>query len=97
MGKCSAVEDFARRGACPPPGSGWVWQKPPCEFAVQNRNSGFSYLGVPAPGGMSDWYENDVTRFRKCFGVPEIFRIVIPAKSRPRTPIRGRNPEGRGM
>ena len=23
MGKCSAVEDFARRGACPPLGSGW--------------------------------------------------------------------------
>ena len=41
----------------------------------------FSYLGVPAATGMSDWYENDVTRFRKCFGVPEIFRIVIPAKA----------------
>ena len=23
MRKCSAVEDFARRGACPPLGSGW--------------------------------------------------------------------------
>ena len=57
-GECSAVEDFARRGACPPLGSGWVWQKPPCEFAVQNRNSSFSYLGVPAPAGMSDFYES---------------------------------------
>ena len=41
----------------------------------------FSYLGVPVPTGMSDWYENDVTRFGKCFGVPEIFRIVIRAKA----------------
>ena len=41
----------------------------------------FSYLGVPVATGMSDWYENDVTRFRKCFGVPEILGIVIPAKA----------------
>ena len=52
----------------------------------------FSYLGVPPPAGMSDWYENDVTRFRKCFGVPEILRIVIPA---PISSFR-RRPESRG-
>ena len=29
-GKCSAVEDYARRGACPPLGPGaWAWQNPP--------------------------------------------------------------------
>ena len=26
----------------------------------------FSYLGVPAPAGISDWCENDVTRPREC-------------------------------
>ena len=35
MRKCSAVEDFARRGACPPLGSGWgEWQNPPCQFSM---------------------------------------------------------------
>ena len=57
------------------------WQNPPRQPAVPYHHSGFSYLGVPVVTGMSDWYENDVTRFRKCFGIPEIFRIVIPAKA----------------
>ncbi len=51
MRECSA-------GACPPLGSGGAWQNPPCQFAVPNHSSGFSYLGVPAPAGMSDWYES---------------------------------------
>ena len=38
-----------------------AWQKPQCELTLQNPNSRFSYLGVPAPAGMSDWYENGVT------------------------------------
>ena len=78
MGKCSA-------GACPPLGSGWVWQKPPCEFAVQNRNSGFSYLGVPAATGMSDWYENALKRLAS-----------VPANPFIRHSAESRNPEGVG-
>ena len=58
MRKCSAVEDFARRGACPPLGAGGAWQNPPCQLAVPSHNSGYSYLRVPAPAGTSDWYEN---------------------------------------
>ena len=53
-GECSAVEDYARRGACPPLGSGVGMAKPPCQFGVPSHNSSFSYLGVPAPAGMSD-------------------------------------------
>ena len=40
-------------------------QNPPCQTAVPSHNSNFSYLGVPAAAGMSDWYENDVTRARE--------------------------------
>ena len=68
-------------GLVPRWGGGGAWQNPPCQFDAPSHNSNFSYLGVPATTGMGDWYENDVTRFRKCFGVPEIFRIVIPAKA----------------
>ena len=45
-------------GLVPRWGRGGAWQNPPCQFAVPNHNSGFSYLGVPAEAGMSDWYEN---------------------------------------
>ena len=70
MGKCSAVEDYARRGAVPRWGRGGAWQNSRCQFAVPSHNTSFSYLGVPAPAGMSDWYESmsrtpirdDVTR-----------------------------------
>ena len=126
MRKCSAVEDFARRGAWPPLGSGWgsaestvtirctkpqlplfipwcagapagmsdcyenSYPLPPNSSFSRKRESrgegwrqphpntsndqvSFSYLGVPAPAGISDCYE-----------------------SMSRTPIRGRNPgEGR--
>ena len=50
-GECSA-------GACPPQGSGRGVGEPTRQFAVPNHSSGFSYLGVPAPAGMSDWYED---------------------------------------
>ena len=49
--KCSA-------GLVPRWGRGGAWQNPPCQFAVPNHDSGFSYLGVPAPAGMSDCYES---------------------------------------
>ena len=31
---------------------------------TSNDQVSFSYLGVPAPAGMSDWYENSVARLR---------------------------------
>ena len=46
------------RGLVPRWGGGGAWQNPPCEFAAKNHNSSFSYLGLPAPPGMGDWYEN---------------------------------------
>ena len=39
-------------GLVPRWGRGGAWQNPPRQFAVPNHNSGFSYLGVPAPAGM---------------------------------------------
>ncbi len=49
------------RGLVPRWGGAWAWQNRPREFAAQNGDFVFSYLGVPAQAGMSDWYENDVT------------------------------------
>ena len=51
-------EGNVARGLVPRWGRGGAWQNPPCRFAVQNHNSGFSHLGVPAPAGMSDCYES---------------------------------------
>ena len=68
-------------GLVPRWGRGRAWQNPPCQFAVPSHNSSFSYLGVPAPAGMSDWYENAPTPLRLCLGIPQISRIVIPAKA----------------
>ena len=45
-------------GLVPRWGGGGAWQNPPCRFVVPNHNFGFPYLGVQAPAGMSDWYEN---------------------------------------
>ena len=45
-------------GLVPRWGRGGAWQNPPCQFALPSHNSGFSYLGVPAPAGMSDCYES---------------------------------------
>ena len=52
------------RGLVPRWGRVGAWQNPPCQFAEPTHNSNFSYLGVQAQAGMSDWYENDVTRLR---------------------------------
>ena len=60
--QCSAVEDYARRGACPPLGSGWGMAETPVGRGRKKRNAEFSSLGVPAPARMSDWYENSVRR-----------------------------------
>ena len=69
------------RGLVPRWGGWGAWQNPPCQFAAPSHNSSFSYLGVPAPAGMSDWYENGVRPLRLYLGIPSIFRIVIPAKA----------------
>ena len=45
----------------------------------------FSHVGVPAAAGMSDWYENDVTRLRVCLNATALVapapQFVIPAKA----------------
>ena len=69
------------RGLVPRWGGGGAWQNPRCQFAVPSHNSSFSYLGVPAPTGMSDWYENDVARLRQCLGIPPISRFVVRTKT----------------
>ena len=81
MGNVVRSKTSRGEGLVPRWGRGEAWQNPQRQLAVPNHNSSISYLGVPVATGMSDWFENDVTRFRKCFGVPEIFRIVIPAKA----------------
>ncbi len=43
-GKFSAVEDFARRGACPPLGYGPGMAPPPREFAAPTTTSAFHTL-----------------------------------------------------
>ena len=81
------------RGLVPRWGRGGAWQNPPCQSAVPNHNSGFSYLGVPAPAGMSDCYEKIDRSGSLSFAIRG-----IPSPIRP--PIRhsggGRNPEGVG-
>ena len=68
-------------GLVPRWGGGGACRNPRCQLAVPIHDSGISYPGVPVATGMSDCYENDVARFRKCLGIPSIFRIVIPAKA----------------
>ena len=76
------------RGLVPRWGGGGAWQNPPCQFAVPSHNSGFSYSGVPAPAGMSDWYENDVTWPRDCpnattlqsTSMPALHRRILPSR-----------------
>ena len=46
------------RGLVPRWGGGGAWQNPRCQIFVRSHNSSFSYRGVPAPAGMSDWYES---------------------------------------
>ena len=45
-------------GLVPRWGGGGAWQNPPRQLAVPSHNSSFSYLGVPAPAGMSDCCES---------------------------------------
>ena len=98
MSKCSA-------GACPPLGRRGAWQNPPCQFSVPSHNSGFSYLGVPAPVGMSDCYESmSRTTIRDRPLQQPLIGHSGPSISHSGDqkhapyPIRGRNPErvGRG-
>ena len=99
MRKCSAVEDYARRGACPPLGRRRGVTQSAAPIRRTKPYSSFSYLGVPVATGMSDWYENDVTRPRVSLNAtaPALVvpapQFVIPAKagihaltSRERTP-----------
>ena len=46
-------------GLVPRRGGGGAWQNLRCQFAVPSHNSSFSYLGVSAPAGMSNCYENN--------------------------------------
>ena len=46
-----------RAGACPPPGAGCVAQTTP-DPPINNQCTQFSYLGVPAPAGISNCYES---------------------------------------
>ena len=62
MGNVVRSKTTRGEGLVPRWGGGGAWQNPRCQFAVPSHNSNFSYLGVPAPAGMSDWYENDATR-----------------------------------
>ena len=66
-------------------GWGGAWQNPRCQFAIPSHNSSFSYLGVPAPAGMSDWYENALK-----------WLSIAPANRSIRNSGEGRNPEGWG-
>ena len=82
-GECSAVEDFARRGACPRWGRAWAWQNAPCQAQV------LPFIPWCAgSGGMSDCYENSLRQ-----------RLSTPmSATRPpfRHSGEGRSPEGRG-
>ena len=62
MRKCSAVEDFARRGACPPQGSGWGV----AESAVQIRCTK-PQLRLFIPSYENRWHPLDlpVSSFRR--------------------------------
>ena len=65
------------RGLVPRWGRVGAWQNPPCQFAEPTHNSNFSYLGVQAQAGMSDWYENEGSRHPLSSFLPPT--IVIPA------------------
>ena len=77
------------------------WQNRPRQLAVPSHNSSFSYLGVPAATGMSDWYESmsrtrirdDVTRPRVC---PHSTAPPPVGPAPTRHSGEARNPEGRG-
>ena len=78
-------------GLVPRWGRGGAWQNPRCQLAVPSHNSNFSYLGVPAAAGMSDWYEN--RPLRRPVVRDSRHLIVNPA---PNSSFR-RRPESRGV
>ncbi len=89
-----AERENVARGLVPRWGRGGAWQNPPCQLAIPNHNSGFSYLGAPAPAGMGDCYESmSRTTIRD--------RLPPPTSSFQRSKARpvGRtwNPEGEGQ
>ena len=45
-------------GLVPRWGRGGAWQNPPYQFAKLSYNSSFSHVRVPAPAGVSDYYES---------------------------------------
>ena len=58
MGNVARSKTTRGEGLVPRWGRGGVWQNPRCQFAEPTHDSGFSFRGVPAPAGISDWYEN---------------------------------------
>ncbi len=100
-------EGNVARGLVPRRGRGGAWQNPPCQFFVPKHNFGFSYLGVPAPAGMSDSYESmsrtpirDRLRYRLATPISGVRRsppstaTVTPAIERP-APYPDTGPESR--
>ena len=95
MGNVVLSKTTRGEGLVPRWGRVGEWQNPPRQLAVPNHNFGFSYLGVPAEAGMSDWYESmsrtpirdDVTRPGVCRHSPAPAHVdpapqfVIPAKA----------------
>ena len=74
-------------------GEGWHQPHP----NTSNDQVSFSHLGVPAPAGTSDWYENALKRFSSAQRTPP---FVIPAKAgiqrgrvAPTTPKRFQQPD----
>ena len=92
-GRGKVVRSKTTRGVrlVPRWGRAWEWQKPPRQSAVRIHNFGFSYLGVPAQGGMSDWHENGP--LRQTFIGRSRHPFVYPA---PLSSFR-RRPESRGV
>ena len=63
-------------GLVPRWGGVGAWQNPRCQFAVPSHKFGFSYLGVPAPAGMSDCYEN-MSRIRVRVRLPPLISSLV--------------------
>ena len=72
-------------------GEGWHQPRP----NTSNDQVPFSYLGVPAPAGMGDWYENAPTRLSSAPLNPSIPRSRHSGLST-RHSREGGNPEGKG-
>ncbi len=72
-------------------GEGWHQPRP----NTSNDQVSFSYLGVPAPAGMDDWYENAPTRLSSAPLNPSIPRSRHSGLST-RHSREGGNPEGKG-